>query len=101
MTKRAPNAHLGVKGLRPTMHNVPLSDGSVATVPIFDVKETLFAFLNNPGWMRVKNIAPNYDPFTGKSTIMNPLLDEIHTEPYGMPHASIIVAMTPTPSHWR
>ncbi len=22
-------------------------------------------------------------------------------EPYGMPHANIIVAMTPTPSHWR
>jgi hypothetical protein len=61
------------------MHNVALSDGSVATVPIFDVKETLLAFLNDPGRMRVKNIAANYDPFTGKSTIMNPPLDEIHT----------------------
>jgi hypothetical protein len=35
--------------LKPTMHNVALSDGSVATVPIFDVKETLLAFLFNPG----------------------------------------------------
>ncbi len=33
------------------MHNVALSDGSVATVPIFDVKETLLAFLNDPGRM--------------------------------------------------
>jgi hypothetical protein len=34
--------------LKPTLHNVPLSDGSVATVPIFDVKEMLLLFLNNP-----------------------------------------------------
>jgi hypothetical protein len=54
------------------MHNVALSDGSVATVPIFDVKETILPFLNNPGQMRVENIAANYDPFTGKSTITNP-----------------------------
>ncbi len=58
--------------LKPTMHNVALSDGSVATVPIFDVKETILPFLNNPGQMRVENIAANYDPFTGKSTITNP-----------------------------
>jgi hypothetical protein len=29
--------------------------------------------------MRVENIAANYDLFTGKSTIINPPLDEIHT----------------------
>jgi hypothetical protein len=29
--------------------------------------------------MRTKNFAANYDPFTGKSTCTNPLLDEIHT----------------------
>jgi len=61
------------------MHNVALSDGSVATVPIFDVKKTLLAFLNNPNRMRVENMAPNYDIFSGKSTIINPPLDEIHT----------------------
>ena len=65
--------------LMPTMHNVTMSDVSLATVPIFDVKETLLAFLNDPCRMRVKNIAPNYDPFTGKSTMLNPPLDEIHT----------------------
>jgi hypothetical protein len=61
------------------MHNVALSDGSVATVPIFDVKETLLSFLNDPCRMRVENFAAKYDLFTGKSTITNPLLDEIHT----------------------
>ena len=29
--------------------------------------------------MRRENFAANYDPFTGNSTITNPLLDEIHT----------------------
>ena len=65
--------------LKPTLHNVALSDGSVATVPIFDVKEILLSFLNDPGRMRKENLAPNYDPFTSKSTITNPPLDEIHT----------------------
>ncbi len=34
--------------LKPTLHSVPLSDGSVATVPIFDVKAQIIAFLNDP-----------------------------------------------------
>jgi len=45
--------------LKPTMNNVALSDGSLATVPIFDVKETLLLFLNNPGRMRRENFAAN------------------------------------------
>jgi hypothetical protein len=61
------------------MHNVALSDESVATVPIFDVNETVLSFLNDPSRMRVENFAANYDPSTGKSTITNPPLDEIHT----------------------
>jgi len=36
----------------PTMHNVALSDGSVATVPICYVKEMLLSFLNDPAQMR-------------------------------------------------
>ncbi len=38
--------------LKSTLHSVPLSDGSVATVPIFDVKAHLIAFLNDPLQMR-------------------------------------------------
>ena len=39
--------------LKPTLHcSVPLTDGSVATVPIFVVKGLLIAFLNDPLRMR-------------------------------------------------
>jgi hypothetical protein len=34
--------------LKPTLHSVPLTDGSVATVPIFNGKTLLIAFLNDP-----------------------------------------------------
>jgi hypothetical protein len=34
--------------LKPTLYSVPLSDESVATVPIFDVKAQIIAFLNDP-----------------------------------------------------
>jgi hypothetical protein len=50
----------------PAMHNVALSDGSVATVPIFYVKEMILSFLNNPVQMHRNCFAANYDPFTGK-----------------------------------
>jgi hypothetical protein len=38
--------------LKPTLHSVPITDGYVATVPIFDVKALLIAFLNDPLRMR-------------------------------------------------
>jgi hypothetical protein len=34
--------------LKPTLHSVPLTDGSVATVSIHDAKALLIAFLNDP-----------------------------------------------------
>ena len=58
---------------------MPLTDGSVATVPIFDVKALLIAFLNDPMRMRQENFASNYDIFTGKVKLPTPTLDEIHT----------------------
>jgi hypothetical protein len=45
--------------LKPTLHSVPLTDGSVATVPIFDVKTLLIAFLNDPLRMHQENFASN------------------------------------------
>jgi hypothetical protein len=63
----------------PAMHNVALSDGSVATVPIFYEKEMLLSFLKDPVQMHRICFAANYDPFTGKYTIANPALYEIHT----------------------
>ena len=65
--------------LKPTLHSVPLTDGSVATVPIFDVKALLIAFLNDPLRMRQENFASNYDIFTGKAKLPTSTLDEIHT----------------------
>jgi hypothetical protein len=58
--------HYQLDFLKPTLHYVPLSDGSVATVPIFDVKAQLIAFLSDPLRMRKENFASNYDIFTGK-----------------------------------
>jgi hypothetical protein len=58
---------------------VPLTDGSVATVPIFDVKALLIAFLNNPLRMCQENFASNYDIFTGKVKLQTSTLDKIHT----------------------
>ncbi len=65
--------------LKPTLHSVPLTDESVATVPIFDVKALLIAFLNDPLRMRQENFAFNYDIFTGKAKLPTSTLDEIHT----------------------
>jgi hypothetical protein len=58
---------------------VPLSDGSVAVVPISDVKALLIAFLNDPLRMCQENFASNYDNFIGKAKLQTSTLDEIHT----------------------
>jgi hypothetical protein len=65
--------------LKPTLHSVPIMDGSVTTAPIFDVKAILVAFLNDPLQMREDNFAPNYDFFTGKAKVATPTLGGIHT----------------------
>ena len=53
--------------LKPKLHSVPLTDGSIATVPIFGVKALLIAFLNDALRMHQENFASNYDIFTGKA----------------------------------
>jgi hypothetical protein len=65
--------------LKPTLHSVPLTDGSVATVPIFDVKALLIAFINDPLIMHQENFASSYDIFTGKAKLPTSTLDEIRT----------------------
>jgi hypothetical protein len=64
---------------KPTLDSVPLTDGSVATVPILDVKALLIAFLNDPLRIRQENFASNYDIFTGKVKSPTSTLDETHT----------------------
>ncbi len=58
---------------------MPLTEGSVATVPIFDVKALLIAFLNDPLRISQESFASNYDIFTGKAKLPTSTLDEIHT----------------------
>jgi hypothetical protein len=65
--------------LKLTFHSVPLTDGSVATVPIFDVEAILVAFHNDPVQMGKENFAPNYDIFSGKAKERNQTLGDIHT----------------------
>jgi hypothetical protein len=65
--------------LKPILHTVPLSDGTFATMTVFDVKAYLIAFLNDPFKMREENFASNYNIFTGKAKIPRSSIDEIHT----------------------
>jgi hypothetical protein len=65
--------------LMPVLYSVPLTEGSVATAPIFDVKAFLIAFLNDPLKMHQENFASNYDILTGKAKLQISSLDEIHT----------------------
>jgi hypothetical protein len=65
--------------LKPTLHSMPLTDGSVAIVPIFDVKALLIAFLNDPLRMHQENFASNYVIVTGKAKLQTSTLDELHT----------------------
>ncbi len=58
---------------------MPLTDGYVATVLIFDVQTLLIAFLNDPLRMCQENFASNYDIFTGKAKLPTSNLDEIYT----------------------
>jgi hypothetical protein len=54
-------------------------DGSVATIPIFDVIAILITFLYDPLQMRKENFASTYDIFMGKSKFPTSTHDEIHT----------------------
>jgi hypothetical protein len=65
--------------LKPTLHSVPLTDGLVATIPIFDVKAFLIAFHNDPLRMHQENFVSNDDIFTGREKSLTSTLDEIHT----------------------
>ncbi len=70
---------LSVEFSQANITSVPLTDGSVVTVSIFDVKALLIAFFNDPLRMRQENFASNYDFFTGKAKLPISTLDEIHT----------------------
>ena len=65
--------------LRPNMHLISLSNGSKATVPVYNVKQLLLSFLDDPNRMKPENFAPGYDIFSGRPTTPVTHLHEIHT----------------------
>jgi hypothetical protein len=64
--------------MQPILHRIPLADGSVATVPLINVKSLLLSFLNDPLHMRKENFAPGYDIFTGRATSPITHIDKVH-----------------------
>jgi hypothetical protein len=64
--------------MQPTLHRIPLADGSVATVPIFMIESLLLSLLNDPLHMMKENFAPDYDIFTGWATSSITHIDEVH-----------------------
>jgi hypothetical protein len=65
--------------LKPNLRTILLSNGTLATMIVFDVKALLLAFLNDPLKMKQENFASNYDIFTGKAKTPTSIVDEIHT----------------------
>ena len=65
--------------LRPNMHHITLSNGSIATVPVYDAKQLFLSFLNDPNRMKPEHFAPGYDIFSGRPTTPVTHLHEIHT----------------------
>jgi hypothetical protein len=68
--------------LRPYNQNVRLHDGTIATVPVFDMKEMLTSLLTDQTIMVDTNFAYGYDVLTGDVDVNNPSNDkyrEVHT----------------------
>ena len=68
--------------LKPTHQQVELSDGSVATVSTFDIKQMILSLITDDSLMSQENIAEGYDLHTGcvdHEYKMNNHYGEIHT----------------------
>ena len=65
--------------LKPILHQVELTDSSIVSVPIFNVKAVILSILHDTTRMNAKHFAPGYDVFSGKSITTNTAIHEIHT----------------------
>jgi hypothetical protein len=68
--------------LRPYNQNVRLHDGTIVTVPVFDMKEMLTSLLADQTIMVDTNFADGYDVLIGDVDVNNPTNDtygEVHT----------------------
>ena len=69
------------EGLKPTHEIIILSDGSHATIAIFDIEYMILSLLTDDHLMKDDNIAEGYDLFTGKIDNNHP-----HNQNYGEIH---------------
>ena len=83
------------------MHHITLSNGSIATVPVYDAKQLLLSFLNDSNRM-ILNIL--------RLAMIFLVVDQQHQLPtytkstlgqLGSQHVNIILAMTQMPFHLR
>ena len=68
--------------MKPTYGSVRLTDNSMVTVPVFDMKAMILSILHDKELMREENFAPGLDIFTGDvdpSCEANQVYGEIHT----------------------
>ena len=75
-------ADFKTRGMKPRHINVPLSDGSNATVSVFDIEHMILSLITDESLMNEENLAEGYDIFTGKVEKNNPKnkkYGEIHT----------------------
>ncbi len=56
--------------MQPKIGGVKLHDGSLATVPVFDVKSMILSIVHNQTIMMEENFAVGYDIFTGNSKLL-------------------------------
>ena len=71
--------HYWLHFLKPNLRTITLSNGTMATMTVFDVKALIIAFLNDLLKMKQDNFASNYDIFTGKAKTPTSTVDEIHS----------------------
>ena len=69
------------ENMRPLDHAVRFKDGSVASVPVFNIEAMILSLLHNPELMRPGNLARNYGVFSGKPIVVDDddVYGEIHT----------------------
>ena len=69
--------------MKPHIHHITFSDGSVVTVPVLDVQAVLLSVLHDPQRMCCENFVLDDDIFFGKPTQPVTHYNEIHTGIYG------------------
>ena len=83
--------------MRPTYGSIRLYDGSLATVPVYDMKTMILSILHDDTLMRTENFAPGLDIFTGDvddNCDANNYFGEIHTGDAWLPAKNRICGST-------